>query len=373
MNQVAESLERCDIGSRRAALVAEFVRLEIDALLITDLNNVGYLTGFTGSAALLLVTAESMTLATDGRYGIQAAAQSAAAEVEVSLVIGAMADQMSGLVSAAEAARCTSIGLEADSVTWAGQREWVETFGKFSVVPTTGAVGALRSIKDAGEVARIEAAAGIADGALSTVIHLLGLGVTEREFARALDYEMLQSGADGLSFETICASGPNSALPHARPGNRTIGEGELVILDFGAIVDGYHSDMTRTFHLGEPDDETGELLDVVVKAQAAGVAAVSAGVGCDRVDAACRDYIIEAGLGELFIHGTGHGVGRVIHEAPWVNSRNPAPLVSGQVVTVEPGVYRPGLGGVRIEDTVLVTDRGARRLTTYPKDPVLAT
>jgi Xaa-Pro aminopeptidase len=232
-------------------------------------------------------------------------------------------------------------------------------------------VEGLRLVKDAGEAARIRAACAIADAALEKVRPRLLEGPTESEFGMELDAAMRSMGAADVSFETIVASGPNGAKPHHRPGLRRIVEGDLVVIDFGALVDGYHSDMTRTVAVGAIDDRSREMLDVVLEAQDAGVRAVSAGVAAAEVDRVCREIIDSAGLGDAFLHGTGHGVGLDIHEEPRVSGRSTATLVAGHVVTVEPGVYLPGLGGVRIEDTVLVTDHGCDRLTLAPKDPSL--
>jgi Xaa-Pro aminopeptidase len=184
-----------------------------------------------------------------------------------------------------------------------------------------------------------------------------------------LDTTMRRLGAAGVSFETIVASGPNGARPHHRPADRTIVEGDLVVIDFGALVDGYHSDMTRTFSVGEASATQRRMLDVVAEAQAAGVAAVVEGVAASEVDAACRRVIAEAGWEDAFSHGTGHGVGLLIHEDPRVGRQSTAMLTAGHVVTVEPGVYLPDHGGVRIEDTVLVTADGCRTLTLAPKAP----
>src|SRR5207237_9536614 len=210
----------------------------------------------------------------------------------------------------------------------------------------------LRRVKDRGEVARMAEAAGIADRALAAVRPLLADGLSEREIALALDYEMRRLGAEGSSFETIVASGPNGAKPHARPTDRRIGPGELVVLDFGARFDGYCSDMTRTVCVGEPaGDVTRRMVDVVGESQRAGVEAIAAGVSGRAVDQACRAVIAEAGWSEAFLHGTGHGVGLEIHEAPRVASTSDDVLAAGHVVTVEPGVYLAEPGGVPIEDT----------------------
>jgi Xaa-Pro aminopeptidase len=200
-------------------------------------------------------------------------------------------------------------------------------------------------------------------------VSLLGEGRREDEVALALDSAMRRLGAEDRAFETIVASGPNAAKPHARPTTRAVAHGDPVVIDFGAIFDGYRSDMTRTFCVGAPPSGTlARVFAVVGAAQAAGVAVVRAGVGTGEVDRACRDLIAEAGWAEAFEHGTGHGVGLDIHEAPAVGPGSTAILAPGVVVTVEPGVYLPGVGGVRIEDTVVVTEDGSRTLTEFPKD-----
>jgi Xaa-Pro aminopeptidase len=234
----------------------------------------------------------------------------------------------------------------------------------------SGAVEALRIVKDPGEVARIEAACGIADDALAAVLPLLDERPTEATFALALDGEMRRRGADDISFETIVASGPNGSRPHHTPTNRAIVPGDLVVIDFGALVDGYHSDMTRTIPVGGLDaleDTQRQMVAVVTAAQAAGVAAVRAGGSTSEVDTACRSVIQAAGWGDAFVHGTGHGVGLDIHEDPKVSWASDGTLADGHVVTVEPGVYLPGHGGVRVEDTVVVTSTGCRPLTRAPK------
>jgi Xaa-Pro aminopeptidase len=339
-----------------------------DALLVTRLANIRYLTGFTGSAALLLVLPDEAVFVTDGRYTQQAGEQLAAAGVGARVEVRAtVADQLEVLAKAAGGVQ--RVGLEAGDVTWAAQRRYAgEVFTGGEVVPVEGAVETLRRVKDAGEVARIEAACRIADEALATLRPRLGERPTERDVGVELDFTMRRLGADDVSFETIVASGPNGAKPHARPSGRTITDGDLVVLDFGALVDGYHSDMTRTVMVGEPSPTQQRMYDVVLEAQAAGVAAVGAGVEARAVDATCREVIGAAGWADAFLHGTGHGVGLDIHEEPRVGTTATATLEPGHVVTVEPGVYLPEHGGVRIEDTVVVTPDGCRRLTNAPKD-----
>ncbi len=344
------------------------------ALLVTELANIRYLTGFTGSAALLLVLPDEALFVSDGRYGEQAAAQLKASGVDTRIEIGAAQAQRDAVVGAVQEAKpaLDRLGLEAASVTWADQRRWsVDRFAGYELVPTEGVVEQLRLVKDDGEVARIAAASAIADAALASVRHRLLEQPTESEFALELDTEMRRLGADAVSFETIVASGPNGARPHHSPGPRTITEGDLVVIDFGAMVDGYHSDMTRTSMVGEPTETQQRMLDVVAESQQAGVDLVAAGVDAKAVDDVCREIIDAAGWGDAFSHGTGHGVGLDIHEEPRVGQTATATLATGCVVTVEPGVYLPDHGGVRIEDTVVVTDTGCRTVTLAPKDPAV--
>jgi Xaa-Pro aminopeptidase len=359
-----------DVAGRADRLRDRFAGAGCDALLVTNLTNIRYLTGFTGSAALLLVAGDRLLFVTDGRYRDQSADQLAAAGVAAEIEIGRTSEaQRDTLATAAKGV--DRLGLEAEDVTWAQQQRYGEWFPGAELVATSGLVEDLRIVKDAGEVARIEAACAIADEALATVRPRLGEGTTEAQFALELEWEMRRLGAEGPSFETIVASGPNGARPHHRAGGRRIGEGDLVVVDFGALVDGYHSDMTRTVAVGEPDATQARMLAVVAESQAAGVAAVRDGVEASAIDAACRAVIDGAGWGDAFLHGTGHGVGLDIHEPPRVSTTPAGRLADGHVVTVEPGVYLPDHGGVRIEDTVVVTPDGCRTLTRAPKDPSL--
>ena len=373
-------LPAMDVAGRidrlRAAMPAEPEDVEgdgvspLEALVVTSLTNIRYLTGFAGSAGLLFVLGERNVLVTDGRYAEQSVEQIAAAGADVTVEVAPAARQAevcAGLVRGAGAAR---VGLEAAHVSWARQQAMAtKWFPGVELVATLGLVEGLRRAKDAGELARVARAAAIADRALASVVDQLEEGPTEAAFGLALDTEMRRLGAAGPSFETIVASGPNAAKPHHRPSGRRIGAGEPVVLDFGALCDGYCSDITRTVWVGElADPELAEVVRVVTESQAAGVAAVADGVACAEVDRVCREVIGSAGWGEQFVHGTGHGVGLDIHEAPSVAATSTDTLAIGHVVTVEPGVYLPGRGGVRVEDTVAVTATGRTPLTNAPKE-----
>ncbi len=365
-----DGLPAMDVAGRAARLRRVFVDAGIDALLVTHLPNVRYLTGFTGSAAMVLVTDGAIIFTSDGRYRTQAGEQLAAAGVEAQIEIGATVAQQRGALAAALALGAR-VGLEAHSVTWAQQRELAIAFDGHELVPTDGLVERLRRVKEPGEVARIHAACAIADDALGALLPRLAERPTERDFALELEVEMRRRGASGNSFDPIVASGPNAAKPHARPSDRRVEPGELVVIDFGCIVDGYCSDMTRTVSVGDPGPDARRVWDVVRESQSAGRDAVHAGADCAAVDRACREVIEAAGWGDSFVHGTGHGVGLEIHEAPRVAASARDTLEPGSIVTVEPGVYLPGVGGVRIEDTVVVTPDGADPLTAFPKELVI--
>ena len=366
-----DQLPSMDVAARVDRLRGALDAAECDALVVSNLTNVRYLTGFTGSAGIVLVTGDELLFVSDGRYRDQSAAELAAAGVDARIEIVA-ADPDAVIADAAVAAGVGRLGMEAQSVTWAQQRRWAgELFDAGELVATLGVVEDLRLVKDVGEAARIRAACAIADAALAQVRPRLGDGPTEVEFGLELDATMRSLGAADVSFETIVASGPNGAKPHHHPSSRVITDGDLVVIDFGALVDGYHSDMTRTVAVGDVGEDRRRMLEVVLESQQAGVEAVGPGVTAADVDAVCRQVIDESGWGEAFLHSTGHGVGLDIHEEPRVSGRSTATLVAGHVVTVEPGVYLPELGGVRIEDTLLVTEGGCDRLTLAPKDPVL--
>jgi Xaa-Pro aminopeptidase len=357
------------VTGRLDRLRAAFDQHEVDALVVTTLPNIRYLTGFSGSAGVLTVTRHTALLTTDGRYRTQSAEQldGAGAAPQVDIAIGPVTQQRQAAQDLLRAQ--TRIGLEADDVSWSGQRTWAALLDGEKLVATTNMVEALREVKDPAEIARMERAAAIADAALFEVLPLMGQGVTEEHFALELDTAMRRGGAESTAFDTIVAAGENSAKPHHHPGGRAIDRGDPVVVDFGATFEGYRSDMTRTFCVGEdPEGELARIFEVVRTSQAAGARAVRPGISAKEVDDVCRQIITDAGWADRFEHGTGHGVGLDIHEAPTVSQLGTAILAPGFVVTVEPGVYVPGHGGVRVEDTLVVTEDGARPLTRFTKD-----
>lgn len=360
---------------RIAKLRASMASNGLDALVVTNLTNVRYLTGFSGSAAVLAITAGTAALTTDGRYRTQAAdeVERSGAARDLELAIGGLDAQLEALLGCIGGA--PRVGLEADHLSWSSAERWRGRLEGREVVATSELVERLRLVKESDELALMAEAARIADEALGDVLEVLGGArgsVTERAFAQVLDARMKALGAEDVAFETIVASGGNSARPHHHPGDREVRRGDAVVVDFGAKHLGYRSDMTRSFSIGgAPSGQLAEIFDTVLEAQRRGVAAVRPGATTVEVDAACRDHIASVGYAEAFEHSTGHGVGLDIHEAPGVGAQEATTLEPGMVVTVEPGIYLADVGGVRIEDTLVVTETGSTPLTKFHKDVVL--
>ncbi len=359
------------ISQRRDRLRQRLKSDGLDAMLVTRLVNVRYLSGFTGSNAALLIRAgdDTPVLATDGRYRTQAAQQVPDAEVVIERACGQF---LTGRAAADGARR---LGFESHVVTVEGFDALVKEACDTELVRAAGTVEALREIKDAGEIALLRLACEAADAALADLVEGGGLrpGRTEREVGRELESLMLDHGADGVSFETIVATGANSAIPHHRPTDAVLAAGDFVKIDFGALVCGYHSDMTRTFVLAPAAQWQLDLYELVAAAQRAGREAVGPGVALRDVDAASRRVIADAGYADNFTHGLGHGVGLEIHEAPGISASAAGTLLAGSAVTVEPGVYLPDRGGVRIEDTLVVGETAPDLLTQFPKELAVLT
>ena len=357
--------------ARRDRLRQRLRERELDAAVISNLVNVRYLTGFTGSNAALLIRVDGSEpdpalFCTDGRYDTQAGEE----VPELERVIARTCDV--ALVARAAADGIRVLGYESHQVTVDRLGTLTRTAGPVRLASIARAVEDLRLVKDDGEIELLRRACAIADRALAELLEAGGIrpGRTEREVGRDLDARMLDLGARALSFETIVAAGPNSAIPHHRPEDRELAAGDFVKLDFGAEYGGYHSDMTRTLVLGQPAGWQREVYDLVAAAQRAGREALAVGADVVEVDRAARRVIEEGGYGEQFSHGLGHGVGLEIHELPTLSALGAGTLAALTPVTVEPGVYLAGRGGVRIEDTLVVRADGPELLTLTGKDLV---
>jgi Xaa-Pro aminopeptidase len=352
-------------GPTRIARIQERLESEgIDAAYVAHLPNVRYLCGFTGSNGSLVIGRSAARFLTDGRYRAQAAQEVQGAEVEV---YGLPDDLDRGLRRALSDFEAARVGFEAVHTTVA-MLDRLRAAGGPAFVPTTELVERLRMVKEPEELDRIREAARMADEGLAHVLERVSEGVSERELALELEFFMRRRGADDVSFDPIVAAAERSALPHARPTDRQVEKGRYLLFDLGCIYEGYCSDMTRTVVVGEPDDRHREIYELVARAQQAGLDAVEPGRPAAEVDRAARGVIEEAGLGDAFGHGLGHGVGIEIHEAPTIRATSRDVLEVGQVITIEPGVYLPGWGGVRVEDLVAVTPGGPAVLSRSPKE-----
>jgi Xaa-Pro aminopeptidase len=348
---------------RRADGVRRTLRANrLDGLLVSDLASVAYLTGFTGTAGLALLTAKDVFLIVDFRYFDQAAQQAPDAlrvHVDRALYDEAVAQALAD-------AGVKRVAFEADTVPYAAYLAWQDANPTIDWVPSRGLVAAQREVKDDLEIAAIRRACAITSASVTAAMAALAPGITEREIAAEIERNFKRLGADGLAFPTLVASGDRSALPHPQPSDRRIQPGECLLIDAGCTVGGYGSDMTRSLVLGRPDARQREVWDAVRAALAAGLNAIRPGVPARAVDAACRRVLAERGLEAHFGHDTGHGVGLTLHEGPRLAADSDDVLEPGMIVTVEPGVYLSGWGGVRLEELALVTANGAEVLTTAP-------
>jgi Xaa-Pro aminopeptidase len=348
-----------DRGRRERVLRALGER-DLPALLVTNPVHVRYLSGFTGEGFLLV--AEEAVVCTDRRFAVEAREQAAGYRV----VAGEMS-HLQALVAAAGGAGLTRVGFEPENLTWAQHGQIAAALSAEALVPAPGIVAGLRGRKDPEEVVLIARAAAMADQALEALLAALQPGRTERQLAWQFTQAVLEAGAEDVSFPPIVAAGPHAALPHATPTDRPLQAGDAVVVDVGCRVEGYCSDITRTVAVGAPPAGFAERYAAVARAQEAGIAALAAGRPVAEMDRAAREVLEEAGLGEQFSHSLGHGVGLEIHEAPTLSRLSAATLEVGNVVTVEPGVYFEGWGGIRIEDLFVIEEAGARKLTAARK------
>jgi len=352
-------------------LRASLKEQKLDCLLVSSRENVRYLLGFTGSSGWAVVSGDDVVLGTDSRYVEQAEAQLQSGKVNP-------ADR--GLVDFAtrhiSGKGFRKVGIEADILSFASVRSVESSLQQAAhgceVIPAGGMVEALRMVKDEAEVTLIRQAAALADRVFTHIHSIIRVGMTEKELAWSIERWLREHGSGAVPFSIIVASGPNSALPHAEPGDRPFGKGEPVVMDLGATVEGYCSDMTRTVFLGELDERFANVYGTVLEAQQKAIENIKAEMPASEADELARSVIRHAGFETAFGHGLGHGVGLQIHERPTVSARSADVLLNGMVFTVEPGIYLPEWGGVRIEDTVVLRDGMAERLTLSDKaNPVI--
>ena len=349
--------ERCE--RLRNILIKE----NVDGILISNGSNMRYLSGFSGETGFLLITCQATVIFTDSRYTIQAKEES-----ETFTVVELQDSYTRHITEWIEKEQIKILGFEGGDVTVSDYLEWIKKFPVAELRDMKKHLTHLRAIKTEEELQKIEEAERIGDKAFSKILEIIKPGMTELEVASYLEFWMKQYGAEGLSFDTIAASGQNSAKPHAVPGRKIIEKGDLLTMDFGCVFEGYWSDMTRTIVVGKASQKQKELYQIVLDAQLAALDYIKAGKKGWEVDKVARDLIAGAGYGENFGHGLGHSVGLYIHEEPRLSRKEDTILQENMVVTVEPGIYLEKFGGVRIEDLVVVTKEGCRNLTNSPKE-----
>ncbi|HUT67577.1 MAG TPA: aminopeptidase P family protein [Dehalococcoidales bacterium] len=354
------------MNKRLQKLRRRFAENEIDAVFITQSENRRYLSGFNGTAGILLITEKKAVLATDFRYTEQAAGE--ATDFEILHIAGNLADWFPGQV---RDAGIKKLGFEAGDVTFNFHRQLNDVLKKKKVaarlVPVNGLVESLRAVKEPGEIELIRKAAAVTDAAYERVEGIIKAGMTEKQVAWELEKSLRENGSQALPFEIIVASGAHASLPHARPSERVINEGEPVLIDMGAKYEGYAGDLSRTICVGAPDDTFKRVYKAVLDAQTAAMSIINAGMTGHQADSAARDVIQKAGYGEAFGHSLGHGVGLAAHELPRLGPGSEELLTEGMIFTVEPGIYLSGWGGVRIEDTVVMENGRAVALSRARK------
>ncbi|MGG5255097.1 M24 family metallopeptidase [Neobacillus sp. SM06] len=346
-------------------LRSSFASAGIDGLLVTSAYNRRYISGFTGTSGVVLISGERALFITDFRYVEQAAKQCQGFEIvqHTGPIIDEVAAQVKNL-------GIQKLGFEEEYVTFSAYKAY-EKAVKAELVPVSGLIEKLRLIKNDAEIKILKEAADIADAAFKHIIEFIRPGITELEVANELEFFMRKAGAASSSFDTIVASGLRSALPHGVASDKVIETGDFVTLDYGAYYKGYVSDITRTVSVGHPDDKLKEIYAIVLEAQLRGMAGIKPGMTGKEADALTRDLIVEKGYGDYFGHSTGHGIGLEVHEGPALSVRSDTVLVPGMVVTCEPGIYIPGLGGVRIEDDTLITADHNVALTHSTKELII--
>lgn len=339
--------------------------LEVDGYFVTTLQNVRYLTGFTGTTGVAFVTANEQFFITDFRYREQATEQ--CKNFDVIIHQAGVFQELACIIDDLDLQR---IAIEADEMNVATYQQ-LQSILNIEIVPTSGVIEKIREVKDASEIKIIRQAIEIADQAFEHILTFIKPGITEIQVANELDFYMRSLGASGVSFDTIVASGVRSSMPHGVASQKVIESGDLITLDFGCYYEGYVSDMTRTIALGTIDPKLKEIYEIVLRANEIVNENTKAGITGKQMDALARDYITQKGYGDDFGHSTGHGIGLDIHEGPSISFRNEEPLVVNNIVTNEPGIYLAGLGGVRIEDDLLIQEGGVEILNHSPKELII--
>jgi len=369
-NRIIEGPGRKSGIKRLRKLQTSIAEKGLDALLLSQPENLRYLSGFTGSSGWLLISGQNAILATDFRYVEQAKGESP--DFEITQTKQKLRDWLPGLVSDLG---WHKLGFEANFISYEGYHKLSEAIKtkqvNLKLVPTTGVVEQLRSIKEPEELGFITKAVELVDAAFEQAIAIIRPGITEKEAAWEIEKFLRQEGSEGMPFEIIVASGPNSALPHARPAEKIICSGEPVLIDMGARISGYCSDFSRTLFLGETDKSLQEIYNVALKAQTTAIKRIESGMDASQADRLARSVVEQAGYGDAFGHGLGHGVGLAVHEFPTLGPRSSDSLVDGMVFTIEPGIYLAGKGGIRIEDMVVLKNGKAIVLTKAKKDLLL--
>jgi Xaa-Pro aminopeptidase len=353
-----------NFGDRQERVRQYLAEQKLDGLIVTHLPNIRYLTGFTGSAAIVVLTTDEVLFITDKRYTLQASQQ-----IKARIVASDVSHERT-TADAIREKKLNRLGFESRRMTVQLHQFFTEQLAPADVLPTDGIVESLRLVKDADEVQAIRRAVELTSEVFSEFIGEIKPGRSERELAAELEYRLRRAGAEKIAFDTIIASGARSALPHGIASNKRIGYNEFVVLDFGAIVEGYSSDMTRTVYMGTPDAQAKQIYNIVLEAQLNCEHKMRAGMKAEEVDDLTRAWITERGYGEYYWHSTGHGIGLEVHEAPRVGKNSDSVVPAGAVITVEPGIYLPDWGGVRIEDVVVVGPHGSEVLTPSPKELV---
>jgi len=350
-------------GKRIKSVVSQLKHNKIDCMLVTELNHVRYLTGYTGSNGMALFLPPKAYFFTDFRYKVQA--QKEVKECAITIAEQALTAELPKISRLSKKIR---IGIESAFMTIQLHEKLKDLLPKATFVNTTGIIESISIIKDIDEIKKIKKAVKIAENALHETIPMIKPGVKEIDIALELDYKMRKLGAESSAFDIIVASGQRSSMPHGIASNKKIKKGDYITIDFGCFYGGYASDITRTFVLGKATKKQKDIYNIVLTAQKAACKAVKQGISCSRLDGVAREIINKAGYGDYFGHGLGHGIGLVVHDGPGVNARSKQTLQANNVITIEPGIYIPNWGGVRIEDDVVVTPTGGQILTKFPKE-----